>query len=259
MTKLLKFKRYIWYHLNTSMPSPKKQMLNPAEITNRNRNNRWQHFSDPWENATFLLLSIFLFITQRRYICCGAGKLPHILSLKDFSPSSIWKWCPPACLLERSFALESRNKVWWNESHMSNLKTGLRLKEIMPKESVPRNRKSNVKIIAWHSGTAQSMIIAWIDVFKSGLCLKFVPTARPWNLMVKQWECVAPQEKLNFLNWLHPQSHWRLCLLELRQNLSVFIKNQKIWLMFPNDVVWCPNRKSRSIYAYFQSKRANVS
>jgi len=39
--------------------------------------------------------------------------------------------------------------------HKKNLKTGLRLKEIMPKESVPRNHKSNVKIIAWHSGTAQ--------------------------------------------------------------------------------------------------------
>ena len=106
-------------------------------------------------------------------------------------------------------------------NHKHNVKTGLRLKEVMPKEIVPRNQ-SNLKIIAWHSGTAQSMIIAWVDVFKSGQCLKFVPIARPWNSMVKQWECVAPQEKLNFLYWLHHQSHWRLSLLELRQNLSVF-------------------------------------
>ena len=37
------------------------------------------------------------------------------LTLIDFIPSSIWKWCLPACLLERSFPLESRNMVWWNE------------------------------------------------------------------------------------------------------------------------------------------------
>ena len=45
-------------------------------------------------------------------------------------------------------------------NHKNNVKISLRLKEIMQKESVPKNHKSNVKIIAWHSGTAQSMIIA---------------------------------------------------------------------------------------------------
>ena len=105
-------------------------------------------------------------------------------------------------------------------SHQNSKKTGLWVIKKVRKESIPGNHKSNLKIIAWHSGTAQSMII--VDVFTSGLCLRFVPIARPWNSMVKQWECVAAQEKLNFLYWLHQQSHWRWLLLELRQNLSVF-------------------------------------
>ena len=38
-------------------------------------------------------------------------------------------------------------------------KSGLLLIEKVRKESVPRNQ-SNLKVIAWHSGTTQSMIIA---------------------------------------------------------------------------------------------------
>jgi len=45
-------------------------------------------------------------------------------------------------------------------NHNNTVKTGLRLKEIMPKEIVLRIHKSKVQIIAWHSGTALSMIIA---------------------------------------------------------------------------------------------------
>ena len=62
-------------------------------------------------------------------------------------------------------------------NHKMSKKTGLRLIEKVKKESVPRNHKSNLKIIAWHSGTAQSTII--VNMFKSGLRLKFVPIARP--------------------------------------------------------------------------------
>ena len=44
-------------------------------------------------------------------------------------------------------------------NHKKSKKTGLRLIEKVRKESVPRNQ-SNLKVIAWHAGTAQSMIIA---------------------------------------------------------------------------------------------------
>jgi len=38
-------------------------------------------------------------------------------------------------------------------ANRESMKRGLRLKEKSPKESVPRNHKSNLKIFAWHSGT----------------------------------------------------------------------------------------------------------
>ena len=68
---------------------------------------------------------------------------------------------------ENRFAAQSDNcrKESVPRNHKNNVKTVLRLKEIMPKESMPRNHKSNVKIIALHSGTAQSMIIAWVNVY----------------------------------------------------------------------------------------------
>ena len=42
-------------------------------------------------------------------------------------------------------------------NHKNSEEIGLRLIEKVRKESVPRNHKSNLKIIAWHSGTAQPM------------------------------------------------------------------------------------------------------
>ena len=44
-------------------------------------------------------------------------------------------------------------------NYQSNAKADLLLKEKVKKEGVPRNQ-SNLKVIAWHSVTAQSMIIA---------------------------------------------------------------------------------------------------
>ena len=95
-----------------------------------------------------------------------------------------------------------------SRNYQRNAKPGLRLTEIVKKQGVSLYYKSNACIIAWHSSTTLPMIIDWVKIFKSGLCLKFVPIARPWNLMVKQRECVTPQEKLSFLNWLHHHSHW---------------------------------------------------
>ena len=66
-------------------------------------------------------------------------------------------------------------------------------------------------------------------MFKLGLCLKFVPIARPSNSMVKQCECVAPQEKLNILYWLPPPEPLKTFLTgTTSESKRFFITNQRI-------------------------------
>ena len=57
----------------------------------------------------------------------------------------------PDQLETRPAAERKSNKDEESQEQRENM---LALQEIMPKESVPRNHKSNVKIIARHSGTA---------------------------------------------------------------------------------------------------------
>ena len=141
------------------------------------------------------------------------------------------QWQQPRKLLKESMPKnlpllkEKVKKEGVPRNQKSNVKTGLRLQEIMPKESFPINHKSNVEIIAWPSGTAQSMII--VDVFKPGRCLKICPycKALKFNGETMGMYCASGKVKLPLL--AAPQIHWRLCLLELRQNLSVFYQTSE--------------------------------
>ena len=77
-------------------------MIKSVEITNRNgQQQQMAVLSDPWENAAFLLLSIFLFITRRRCISCGAGYLPHIFNTYRFQSIFHLK-VVPTCLPART-------------------------------------------------------------------------------------------------------------------------------------------------------------
>ena len=92
-------------------------------------------------------------------------------------------------------------------ANRESMKRGLRLKEKSPKESVPRNHKSNLKIFAWHSGTCPVDDYSLSRCVQIGTMSRICPFCKALNSMVKQWECVATQEKLNFPYWLHHQSH----------------------------------------------------
>ena len=85
------------------------------------RNNRWQHFRTHGKIALFCFCKFSIYHSKKIYWLWGRGNYRIYLTLIDFSPSSIWNWCLPACLLERSFPLESRNMVWWNESLAAQL------------------------------------------------------------------------------------------------------------------------------------------
>ena len=85
------------------------------------RNNRWQHFRTRGKMPHFCFCKFFYLSLKEDILAVGPGNCRIYLTLIDFSPSSIWKWCLPACLLERSFPLESRNMVWWNESLAAQL------------------------------------------------------------------------------------------------------------------------------------------
>ena len=124
---------------------------------------------------------------------------------------------------------ESKNEGV-SRNYQSNVKTGLWLKEIMLKESAPRNHKNNVKnrLEAQRDNAKRRLAkesqeqsenyhlvfrYSPDDNYTLSRCVQIGTTSKicPY-LMVKQWECVAPQEKLNFLNW---------------QNLSVFCQTSE--------------------------------
>ena len=86
------------------------------------RNNRWQHFRTRGKMPLFCFCQFFYLSLEEDLLAVGPGNCRIYLTLIDFSPSSIWKWCLPACLLERSFPLESRNMVWWSESLAAQLR-----------------------------------------------------------------------------------------------------------------------------------------
>ena len=85
------------------------------------RKNRWQHFRTRGKMPHFCFCKFFYLLLKEDILAVGPGNCRIHLTLIDFSPSSIWKWCLPACLLERSFPLESRNMVWWNKSLAAQL------------------------------------------------------------------------------------------------------------------------------------------
>ena len=85
------------------------------------RNNRWQHFRTRGKIALFCFCKFFYLSLKEDILAVGPGNYRIYLTLINFSPSSIWNWCLPACLLERSFPLESRNMVWWKESLAAQL------------------------------------------------------------------------------------------------------------------------------------------
>ena len=58
MTEPLKFKRYI-PEVHPDIPSPKKQMINPAKIT--------AALIDPWENTTFASVNFPIYHSKKIY------------------------------------------------------------------------------------------------------------------------------------------------------------------------------------------------
>ena len=96
-------------------------------------------------------------------------------------------------------------------NHKNNVKTGLRIKEIIPKESVPRNHKSNVKnyrLVFRYSPVDDYSLSRCVQI---GTTSKICPYCKALKFNGKNnGNVFAPQEKLNFLNWLHQESHWRL-------------------------------------------------
>ena len=84
----------------------------------------------------------------------------------------------------------------------------------MPKESLLRNHKSNVKIIAWHSGTAQSMIIACSRCVQIGTMSKICPYCQKagtlWRHVCILYICI----------WRHYKNQTGLRLKEIMPNKS---------------------------------------
>ena len=79
------------------------------------RNNRWQHFRTRGKMPPSCFCKFFYLSLKEDILAVGPGNCRIYLTLIDFSPSSIWKWCLTACLLERSFPLESGNLLWRKE------------------------------------------------------------------------------------------------------------------------------------------------
>ena len=85
------------------------------------RNNRWQHCRTRGKMPHFCFCKFFYLSLKEDIWAVGPGNRRIYLTLIDFSPSSVWKWYLPACRVVRSFPLESRNMVWWNESLAAQL------------------------------------------------------------------------------------------------------------------------------------------